>query len=496
MARRTTTAKKRKTATGAAESRDELLRVVTEYQSLSDEIIRRAVIDESRFDILASEVLGLEVEEAHLELLAFALQHKNSLHLAFRGCGKTTTLTVVYAIGRILQDPELRILIGSQSLGYAKTILKEIKGHLESERLTEVFGDQRSPTKWEETEATVLGKTKVTKESSFTALGCEGQLTGRHFDIILVDDLVSETNCRTRAQREKVKTFFYKTLDPCLEPGGEKKVIGTRYHPLDLYGHLCDHEYSSSAQIIPALFEYEEVDPSTGKMVTRYESSAPGRFPVSYLLEKRDTIPTIVWLTQYQCETSRYHGRVFRPEFFEREGFYFSGPLPEGSFKYQAVDPAVTEDTANDFFALMTIAVDGDGDVWVDSYDNVRLEFPDQPDHCIDRFDEEDPIRLGIESNAYQKALGQEILRRAPHLKGRVVPLFTDRDKMTRALKLTAYFQTGRIHLRREHSDLVEQLLEFPEGEHDDLFDALDLAVQLGTRTRVKRKRRKEFGVL
>ena len=471
------------------ENRDDVIRAASEFQGLTDEMIRRAVLVESRFDILATEVLEIELEEVHLELLAYMLEQDESLHLAFRGCGKTTSAVGPYVVGRILQDPELCVLIASRTGTYAQTIMRQVKGHLVNDKLVRIFGEQKDPTKWEATESNVLGKTKNTKEATLTALGAEGSLTGRHFDIIIVDDLCDLENTRTRAQRKRIHDFYYTTLDNCLKPGGQRKVIGTRYHPHDLYGWLSSNDLKGAVQIVPALHEHEDED---GEI--RYESSAPRRFTVEYLLKKRAKTPALIWLMQMQCIAARFQGKVFKPEYFEGEDFYFT-ELPEGQL-YQVVDPAVTEKTENDYFAHMTGVVDSDGDVWVDSYHNLRIEFPKQAPFCIDEFDERDPVRLGIESNAYQAALGQEILDRRPDLKGRIIGVQTDKDKVTRALKLTSYFEAGRIHMRHEHRELVQQLLEFPDGEHDDLFDALDLLVRIGTRMRVKKKRRREPGVI
>lgn len=471
------------------DKKEELVRAFGEYEGLSNETLRREILQNNRFDLLAEYVLGIELEQVHRELIAYALEHPESLHLAFRGCGKTTSFVCPYIVGRLLQDPELCILIGSRAGQYAKAILKEVKGHLVNERLVRIFGEQVGE-KWEETEIVIAGKKRNTKEASVTALGAEGSMTGRHFDIIFFDDGVDLANSRTRGQRDKIKDFYYTTLDPCLKPGGERKVVGTRYHPHDLYGWLAAHEFARCTQILPALHEVREVDGSV-----TYYSSAPKRFTVEYLLDKRSKIPSFSWVTQFQCTAQRFQGKVFKPEYFESEDFFFTGPLPAGSV-FQSVDPAATEDKKNDCFAHMTGAVDGDGHVWIDSYHNIRIEFPKQSKFCHDEFEEADPVRLGFENNAYQRALGQQIIADYPDLKGKVIGVPTDKDKDTRALKLTAYFEAGRIHFRPEHKELIEQLLEFPDGEHDDLFDALYILVLLGTRMRVKKKRRKEPDVL
>ena len=49
---------------------------------------------------------------------------------------------------------------------------------------------------------------------------------------------------------------------------------------------------------------------------------------------------------------------------------------------------------------------------------------------------------------------------------------------------LEPLFETGYLRLKRSQRLLLEQLLVFPQGEHDDLPDALASAVDLAGKTR------------
>jgi predicted phage terminase large subunit-like protein len=84
---------------------------------------------------------------------------------------------------------------------------------------------------------------------------------------------------------------------------------------------------------------------------------------------------------------------------------------------------------------------------------------------------------VGIESNAYQVVLAEELMynSRVP-----VRELHAHKDKVTRAMQLSAHIESGRVKFDRyRHQDLMRQLLDFPMGAHDDLVDALGYAVAL-----------------
>jgi phage terminase large subunit-like protein len=71
-------------------------------------------------------------------------------------------------------------------------------------------------------------------------------------------------------------------------------------------------------------------------------------------------------------------------------------------------------------------------------------------------------------------------------------------DKVTRAWKLSARYEAGRVYHRArdlQTDALEEQLTGFPRGKHDDMFDALDLAVNLGCVVRARRRREFKVGI-
>ncbi len=94
------------------------------------------------------------------------------------------------------------------------------------------------------------------------------------------------------------------------------------------------------------------------------------------------------------------------------------------------------------------------------------------------------PDCFGIEVNQFQELLADELRRRADEQRI-LLPLWTlnnQVNKLVRIRRLTPYLAQGRIRFKGDSPGarlLVEQLRDFPHGDHDDGPDALEMALRL-----------------
>jgi phage terminase large subunit-like protein len=479
--------------------RSELLIALEEQRDLRNEWLRRAILDKGRVDILAREVLGLQVLPFHTAMIRHQHQHPNDLQLVFRGAGKTTTCTITRAIYYLCKNRNFRILLASKTKGQSEAFLKEIKAHLEgNQRLIEIFGpfyDPQKTPKWDNGEIEVLGRTVLTKESSITCVGVDSAIVSKHYDAILADDLVDEENSRTEHMRQKVRTWYYQTLDPTLEPPdpsvphrGDYHRLGTRYHYDDLWGHLMENELKDHTQVIPAL------DPDG-------RSPWPEKYPAAWFKEKRRNAGTIIFNAQYQCDTEAMKGEIFKyddcQELDDKDW-----PDESGLRKFVGVDLAIKESETTDQFAIVCVGISGsivknNFDVFILDYFAGQLRFNDQTKKILDFYNKWDPITGYIESNAYQLSQFQNIKHENPGL--RIKPKITDKDKVARAWKLSPLFEDKRVFFKKGVQNIfIDQLVLFPSHRYKDLFDALDMAVA-AAKNRGRRRRegtRKEPGLI
>lgn len=481
------------------------------------ELQRKLVLEERRLDVLA-RILDYDVLPFHMLLIRAKQRMRGPWRgfLAPRGFGKSTILTIVDSVAQPLWSPNIRILIGSRVKDQAKDLLSEIQGCFENERFVDLFGDLRGD-KWGTGEATISTRTKKYKEPTWLAAGADGPVTSKHFDLVKADDLVDEKNSRTETERNRIHIFFYKTLVPTLimrrvdGTPGELDLIGTRYHPDDLYSRAMDQragdrKFRGNLCEIPAL-----VDPESGARDPTGVSVCPEMAPTQDLKSLRVSMGSAHFDSQMQQNTDRMKGDIFKDDFFRH---YDDDPhdlVERLELKvWAAQDLAVAENEQNCEYADAVIGVD-DRDpaatvVYLLDRFHKRIPYGQQIARVGYIFDEWDPIRLGIEANALQKhrvdaayrdvELLEYVEAAGLDLKGRIVPIITLKDKVTRAWKLSARYESGRIfHRRTIHQDVEDQLASFPNGVLDDMFDAVDLAVTLGCVRRAKRRRNRRVGV-
>jgi phage terminase large subunit-like protein len=488
---------------------------VTEFRmqkATENEFLRDLILNESRIDLLMTEVLGYEIKDFH-EVMFDAVQNNSfviantldkrqlwNLTLAPRGFGKSTCLNIARCILKILQNPNIRILIASKTDTNAVSFLSEIKQKLLRPKMVEVFGVQQG-SPWNDGSIRVRARTADSKEDTIETIGIGGAIASKHYDLIIADDLIDESNSITETQREKIHTWFFKVLDPCLEPHGEMSVIGTRYNPDDLYGYLMenvlcqkDHRGKVTRQhyiSIPALIEKPNMD-SRAPESERYLSLWPEKCSVKFLLKKRKVLGTIIFNTQYQNDVAAMKGKIFKLEWFR---YYKTVDLNELKI-YQGVDLASKQAKNADRFAHATIGVHIETKkIYILNYHNIVATFGQRKSIVAEEFFRFDPIRVGIEANGYQRAFIQDLAQDDEFKSIRAIPVFTEKDKVSRAWKLSAFFERRQVHVKEEMQDLIEHLLKFPDGRYKDLFDALDLAITVAFAGK-RRQRPSEPGLI
>lgn len=165
---------------------------------------------------------------------------------------KSTTITMNYVTYRICQDPNVRVIIVSQTQDMAKRFLRGIKDRLASEnknyqKLQVDFGPEGgfddASSAWTATEIYVSSSSRESgeKDPTVQALGIGGQIYGARADLIILDDCVTGKNAHEyEKQMDWLQREVYNRLS---YPGGRILLVGTRLSPVDLYGEIIKDDY-------------------------------------------------------------------------------------------------------------------------------------------------------------------------------------------------------------------------------------------------------------
>ena len=160
---------------------------------------------------------------------------------------KSTILTFGLSIQEILNNPEVTIGIFSHTRPIAKGFLRQIKREFEgNEKLKAWFPDilyanpAKDATKWSDDDGLIVKRNSNPKESTIEAWGVvESQPTGKHFSILVYDDIVTQGSVSNPDMIEKTTDALAISYNLGAQ-GGKRRFIGTRYHSNDTYSTIID----------------------------------------------------------------------------------------------------------------------------------------------------------------------------------------------------------------------------------------------------------------
>lgn len=413
---------------------------------------------------------------------------KNLLLLLMpRGTFKSSVVTIGFTLQFLLNEPNGRVLIDSETYSKAKNFLAEIKGHLEDNvEFREVFkaihgvypdgNKKNSSIRWTDAAVDLACRTRKTKEPSISCSGIDKSINGMHYDLIIADDLHSEKNVTNKDQIDGV-IEHYKLTFSLLDPGKPLIVIGTRWDYNDLYQHILDFEkddfnilkrgaYNEDGSLFfPEVLSEMELDKIRRRQGTGIFSKQYLNEPVSdeNAIFKRSHIVRVPW------ETVR--GKPIN--------------------WYLSVDPSF-EGAYSDYAAFVLAGMDFERNLYVRHITREKMSYSDIINKMFDlytdtRLKDSKPQKIIIETIATQKSIGIE-LANEQRRRNMWLPVTEIRSRMKskeeRIRGLAPFYEYGHIFHIAECSDIDEleyELLHFPTGKHDDVIDALATILEIAS---------------
>ena len=184
----------------------------------------------------------------------------------------------------------------------------------------------------------------------------------------------------------------------------------------------------------------------------------------------RIELPELVFRQEYLAQFVTFGAGLVKPEMLK------DGPPPADLPVVLGVDLAISEREGADWTAIVAMSRDPrTGLVYIREAERHRCGFHAVLERIQDAATRHNPQLIAVEQVQYQAAVVQELTRttRLP-----VRGIRPDKDKLTRFMPLLTRFEQGQVRLdtARVPAWFREELLSFPEGQHDDGADAAALA--------------------
>ena len=295
---------------------------------------------------------------------------------------KSISITVDYVTWKIVQNPNFRVLIVSQTQTLASDFLYAIKQRLTHPMYQDLqdayaagVGFNSKSATWTNTRVTFGNELRESseKDPNIEAVGIGGQIYGKRADMIIVDDAVTLKNAN---EFEKQIRWLTQDVRSRLNPTGKLIVIGTRVASVDLYKELRNPDRYPGGNVpwtylaMPALLQADE-DPEKWETLWPYsdqpfdgqtegDKDEYGLYPRwngRHLFNERQAMDGVTWALVYQQQDVS-DDAVFDPVCVRGsiDGMRKSGILnpdapghPKDLHNYSIIcglDPAIVGDTA------------------------------------------------------------------------------------------------------------------------------------------------------
>lgn len=432
------------------------------------------------------------------QLLLLPRDHMKSALVAYRCAWELT------------KDPTLRILYISSTSNLATKQLKFIKDILTCDVYRMywpemVEKEEAKREKWTEREISVdhpRRKEDAIRDPSIFTAGLTSNIVGMHCDIAVLDDVVVHSNAYLEDGRGKVKDQ-YSLLSSIETVNSREWVVGTRYHPKDLYSSLMEMEISTYDEIgnvskSEQLFEIKEypvetVGDGTGEFIWPRSQNFDGKwygFNSEVLATKRaQYLNKIHFRAQYYNDPHDIDSSPIQRNLFQYyDQNYVSKRDTKWFFKgarlnvFASIDFAYSTGKKSDFSSIVVVGVDSSNNYYILEIDRFKTDKMSEYFQRILKLHEKWSFRqIRAEVSVAQSVIVKDIKENYIRPLGLALTVDEYRPSRWQGSKeerimavLEPKYANGQIwHYSGGNCQALEEELIFSNPAHDDIKDAL-----------------------
>lgn len=469
--------------------------------------------------------------EAHIEIdnildQAIVERGQKIVFVGPRFFGKSTHGSLFHVLYGVCYSTEKFIVIISNTASQAIQILDNIKKELTENELLKVdfpeifefkFGFKQ--LRWREGDIITRNNIKI------LALGSGQQIRGRRFGVarptlVIADDLEDSENTFSLETLDKRREWFAKSV---LNVGSEVTnflFLGNLYHPHSLLSEYADPKNNPTwikkiyAAIVAwpkqmtlwdkwnGIYNYREMvgDISGPPAALKYyeqnkiamDEGAKLLWPARYKLYDL----MAMWAENEMSFLSEMQNLPRNPANcvldvdkivnWDSDGRTVDDQVRRlgSSVKfYMACDPSLGLSTIKgDPSAIVVLAKDGStGTLYIVEADAKIRPVEEIIETMLAYYVRYRPVKTAIEANQFQRVLIDMVRKEGAKtgLYPQIEAVVNKDDKISRIQALRPRILSGNLQFSKKHRQLLEEARYFPKGRHDDLLDALDMAVKI-----------------
>ena len=400
--------------------------------------------------------------------------------------GKSTTITETLPSWYLMKHPDnnvIQVSYGDDLAGrFGKRNLEKIK------QFGDIFGVSVDPQKQQARDFLIAGH-----KGGMISKGIGSGLTGNPAHLIIIDDPVKNRGeADSERTRDSIWNEFTDSIETRTQAGSKIILIMTRWHEDDLAGRILERRPDVTTYVNYECECTSEDDPLGRRKATENrmgEALCPEIKKGDKWLEwfKKAYIAGDIddesggglrsWEALYQGHPSIAEGNILKKEWWQ---YYNVEDYLEGRMLFDqmiiTLDATFKDNERNDYVAL---------EVW-GKREN-RLYLVDLANEHLDFAGTVRKLRLmrakyprvgGI--YVEDAANGTAVLNVLRNEVIGLIPVKPDKSKEARVNAVSFAIEAGNVYLPRDRKwthDFVEQCARFPNDKHDDMVDAMSMAL-------------------
>lgn len=418
------------------------------------------------------------VESPHIKLIATELQQLSDYIINEKkppydwliinvppGSSKSSLVSVMFPVWLMTIKNSIFTINTSYSWDLSVDFVRKSRAIFDSEEYVDLFGKQVLKKNAEDFFETSTGGGRY-------ATSTGGTVTGKHANVIIIDDPISSEMSYSAASRDRANRFILETLTTRKRDKEKTPIIMImqRLHEDDPTGHIVGKDLNVKQICLPAELSVNCTHPE----IYTDGLLCPQRMGPAVLATEKKTLGSFGYSGQYGQTPVPDDGGKIKKAWFK---YCQNTESPTGNYDIW-VDGAYTDKTKNDPTGVL-ICKKHDNRLFIKYCSSKWFEMPELLKFITDISLRFDCRNVYIEPKASGKTLKQLLLQKTSLNAIEIHSHLTSEGKEARVQAAAPAIESGRVILEAGtwNDEFIGQLAQFPNGKHDEYCDLIGYAV-------------------